>query len=209
MAFHALGVDGCRTCGSAGIGAGTALRSCRRKPLRPWSLLVGALALAGCSAPLPIAHFAGTRPALHPDRWFVGHTHSWGVFENARGDPTGTFTTEDIGTRTTDGTLVLAQTIQQSDGTVLHRTWRLKRVGAHRYTATAGPVVGIGRGEAYGRVFHWTYILRLPPGDWLHTVRFNHWMYLSDDGTHLLNRFTVRKLGIVVARASEVFAHDP
>jgi len=30
-------------------------------------------------------------------------------------------------------------------------------------------------------------------------------MYLAEDGETLLNRFTVRKLGIVVARASEVF----
>ena len=32
-----------------------------------------------------------------------------------------------------------------------------------------------------------------------------YWMYLAEDGETLLNRFTVRKLGIVVARASEVF----
>ncbi len=172
-------------------------------------LLAVLLALTSCTAPLQIAHFAGTRPVFRPDRWFVGHTTSWGVFENARGAPTSSFTTDDIGTLAPDGTLVLAQTIRQSDGTVLRRTWRIKRIGAHRYAATAGPVVGVARGTAYGRAFHWRYTLRLPPGDWLHTVQFNHWMYLSDNGAQLLNRFTVRKLGIVVARASEVFAHVP
>ena len=30
-------------------------------------------------------------------------------------------------------------------------------------------------------------------------------MYLAEDGETLLNRFTVRKLGVVVARASAVF----
>ena len=76
---------------------------------------------------------------------------------------------------------------------------------AHRYEATAGPVVGTAVGEAHGRVFHWTYTLSLPPGDWLRRVEFEHWMYLADDGETLLNRIAVRKLGVVVARASEVF----
>ena len=76
---------------------------------------------------------------------------------------------------------------------------------AHRYEATAGPVVGAAVGEAHGRTFHWAYTLSLPPGDWLRRVEFEHWMYLADDGETLLNRFTVRKLGFVVARAAEVF----
>ena len=39
-------------------------------------------------------------------------------------------------------------------------------------------------------------------------MEFEHWMYLADDGETLLNRFAVRKLGVVVARASEVFHRE-
>jgi len=173
------------------------------------ALLMGALLpLAGCDRPLTIASFEGSAPTLAPEQWFAGHTRSWGVFEDSAGQPvTGQFGTDCQGSTDPDGTLVLAQTVHLADGEVQQRTWRLRRVDAHHYEATAEPVEGIARGEAYGRAFHWTYTLRLPPGDWLHTVQFEHWMYLSDDGSQLLNRFTVSKLGIVVARASELFAH--
>ncbi len=173
-------------------------------------LLLALLPLAGCDRPLPIASFADTKPPLAPEHWFLGHSRSWGVFENRAGAPvTGQFSTDCEGHAEPDGTLVLAQTVHLADGSVQQRTWRLQRTDPHHYAATAAPVEGVAQGEAYGRAFHWTYTLHLPPGDWLHTVQFEHWMYLSDDGSQLLNRFTVRKLGIVLARASELFAHVP
>ncbi len=166
-----------------------------------------ALLAAGCGggAPLPPGRFGGAGgPALEPERFFEGRTISFGVFENRGGAPTGWFSTETEGRR--DGAaLVLDQTVRLGDGTVQRRQWRLRRLDAHRYEATAGPVVGTAVGEAHGRVFRWAYTLSLPPGDWLRRVEFEHWMYLADDGETLLNRFTVRKLGVVVARASEVF----
>ena len=172
-------------------------------------LLLGAI---GCGGDAPLAPSAfgggGGGPALEPERFFEGRTLSFGVFENAGGAPTGRFSTEATGRREGDA-LVLDQTVRLGDGSVQERQWRLRRVDAHRYEATAGPVVGIATGEAHGRVFHWTYTLALPPGDWLRRVEFEHWMYLAEDGETLLNRFTVRKLGVVVARASEVFQRAP
>lgn len=163
------------------------------------------LLAAGCGAPLaPSAFGDAGGPALAPERYFEGRTTAFGVFEDSGGAPTGRFSTESVGRREGDA-LVLDQTIRLGDGSVQQRTWRLRRVDAHRYEATAGPVVGTAVGEAHGRVFHWTYTLELEPGGWLRRVEFEHWMYLAEDGRTLLNRFTVRKLGIVVARASEVF----
>lgn len=154
------------------------------------------------------ADFAGAGgPALEPDRFFEGRVSSFGVFEGGGGAPTGRFSTESTGRRDGDA-LVLDQTVRLGDGTEQRRQWRLRRVDAHRYEATAEPVAGVAAGEAHGRVFHWTYTLSLPPGDWLRRVEFEHWMYLADDGETLLNRITVRKLGVVVARASEVFHRE-
>lgn len=169
-----------------------------------------ALAAAGCGrgGPLPpeaLRSLGG--PALEPDRYFEGRTASFGVWEDSGGAPTGRFSTEAEGRRDGDA-LVLDQTVRLDDGSVQERQWRLRRVGAHRYEATSGPVVGTAVGEAQGRTFHWTYTLSLPPGDWLRRVDFEHWMYLADDGETLLNRFTVRKLGVAVARASEVFRRE-
>lgn len=169
-------------------------------------LLLGAAVGCRGDGPLPPSAFGGPGggPALEPERWFEGRTLSFGVFENGGGAPTSRFSTEAVGRREGDA-LVLDQTVRLGDGSVQQRQWRLRRLDAHRYEATAGPVVGTAAGEAHGRVFHWTYTLSLPPGDWLRRVEFEHWMYLADDGETLLNRFTVRKLGFVVARASEVF----
>jgi hypothetical protein len=165
------------------------------------------LGVVGCGGePLPPSAFGG--PTLEPERFFEGRTVSFGLFENGGGAPTGRFSTEAVGRREGDA-LVLDQTIRLGDGSVQERQWRLRRVDAHRYEATAAPVVGTATGEAHGRVFRWRYTLSLPPGDWLRRVEFDHWMYLAEDGKTLLNRFAVRKLGFVVARASEVFQRAP
>jgi hypothetical protein len=171
--------------------------------------LAAALLCAACGGETlpPEAFRDAGGPVLEPDRYFEGRTVSFGVFEDGGGAPTGRFSVQADGRRDGDA-LVLDQTIRFGDGSVERRQWRLRRVGAHRYEATAATVPGVATGEAEGRVFHWTYTIALPPGDWLHRVEFEHWMYLADDGRTLLNRFTVRKLGIVVARASEVFHRD-
>lgn len=170
---------------------------------------LGVLLVAACDAPLQPGAFDGAGgPRLVPDRYFEGRTLSFGVFETASGAPASRFSNEGIGRREGDA-LVLDQTIRFGDGTVMERTWRMRQVSAHRYEATAGPVQGIALGEAHGRHFHWTYTIALPPGDWLHTVEFEHWMYLADDGETLVNRFAVRKLGLVVSRATEVFRRLP
>jgi Protein of unknown function (DUF3833) len=174
------------------------------------TVLLLLLGTVGCGGDAPLAPSAfgggagGGGPALEPERFFEGSTFSFGVFENAGGAPTGRFSTEATGRREGDA-LVLDQLVRLGDGSVQERQWRLRRMDAHRYEAVAGPVVGTAIGEAHGRVFHWSYTYALPPGDWLRRVEFEHWMYLAEDGETLLNRFTVRKLGIVVARASEVF----
>jgi Protein of unknown function (DUF3833) len=169
---------------------------------------IGLLLLAACGEALPPDAFGGAGPALAPERYFEGRTLSFGVFETASGAPTSRFSTASTGRREGDA-LLLDQTIRLGDGTVIERSWRLQRVSEHRYEATAGPVQGIALGEAHGRHFRWSYTIALPPGDWLHTVRFEHWMYLAEDGETLVNRFAVRKLGLVVSRATEVFRRLP
>ncbi len=189
--------------GGAGWGAGSG------GLLRHALAAAGVLLVAACGAPLPPEAFGGAGgPTLEPDRYFEGRTLSFGVFETASGAPTSQFSTEATGRREGDA-LVLDQTIRLGDGTVMQRSWRMRRVSEHGYEATAGPVQGVALGEARGRHFHWTYTIALPPGDWLRTVEFEHWMYLADDGETLVNHFAVRKLGFVVSRATEVFQRLP
>ncbi len=159
--------------------------------------------LAGCAS-VPPEHFAGTRPEFDPIKYFTGHTHSWGVFENRAGNPSKSFTTDCVG-RTDGDMLRLDQTFVYEDGSRQERHWRIRRVDAHRYEATANDVVGSGTGEAYGNAFHWEYTVALKPGNPLFNVRLRQWMYLQPDGRTVLNRGSVNSFGFEVAQVAESF----
>lgn len=161
--------------------------------------------LSGCASMQP-RDFAGTSPALDPIAFFTGRTSSTGVFEDRAGRPTKRFHTYSVG-RLEDGVLQLDQTFRYDDGTVQRRRWSIQRVGRDRFEARAGDVIGVGRGEASGSSFRWSYTVQLDSGNPLTRVHLRHWMYLHDDRT-LLNRATLRVLGVRVGSVSEVFRRD-
>lgn len=148
--------------------------------------------------------FAGERPIFDPVKFFTGHTRSTGVLENRGGAPTDRVTTETHG-RWVGDTLHLEQDLAFGSGKKQHRSWRIRRLDAHHFEATANDVVGTIRGEAYGNAFHWSFTLALSPGNPLANVRMSQWMYLQPDGETMLNHTTIRKAGIVVAQVSEQF----
>jgi hypothetical protein len=166
--------------------------------------VLAVLTLAGCGKPLPIEHFAGTTPRFDAIAFWTGHHRSWGVLENRDGAPGDTVVTDCVGTLQPDGTLHMAQTLTEGDGTVQHRDWHLKRLADGGFSATANDMVGEAHGTAAGRVFHWSWVLALSPGNSLKNVTMDQWMYLEDGGT-MLNHTTIRKFGIVVAQVSEQF----
>ena len=57
-------------------------------------------------------------------------------------------------------------------------------------------------------MFHWRWVLKGGPGKPPFDVAMDQWMYLLDDGS-MLNRTTVRKLGIILAEVTEHFARAP
>jgi hypothetical protein len=181
----------------------------RRALLAVAAAAVPAVAACGGAAPIgDLAEGAGG-PALHPEAWFEGRTRSFGVFENPFGNPTGRFAVDGTGRREADGTLVLEQRVRLEDGETFLRHWRLRPLGGGRYEASGPALRGPAEGEARGRLFRLSYVEELPPGGWLRTLRFRHWMALSEDGRTLVNRFMVSKLGLPVARATELFGRLP
>ncbi|MBA3960693.1 MAG: DUF3833 family protein [Chthoniobacterales bacterium] len=175
-----------------------------RNPLRIW-LLGAALSLAGCASfstsELSLAHEG---PALDPIAFFAGRTVSAGMIENTITGSKRRVTTETRGHR--DGnTLRLEQNLTFSDGSRQHRSWRIRKLDAHHYEATANDMVGAARGEADGNAFHWSFTLALSPGNPLANVRMSQAMFLQPGGRSLINHTTIRKLGIVVAKIDETF----
>lgn len=169
--------------------------------------LLLAINLLGCSKAMPVDGFRATTPAIDPIRFFSGHVKSWGVLEDRSGQPSDIVTTDCTGE--SDGnTLHMVQRLTIGQDTPTTRTWQMRRAGPNRYEATANDMVGTATGEASGRAFHWTWTLALSPGNDLKNVSMDQWWYLLDDGS-MLNRTTVRKLGVILIEVSEHFAHAP
>lgn len=152
--------------------------------------------------------FEEGKPIFEPERYFSGRTQSWGVFEDGKANPRKRFKSEAIGAWR-NGELALAQKFTFDDGTTQRRNWRLRRLDKHRYVATANDVVGTGTGEAHGNAFRWEYTVALQPGNPLSHVHLTQWMYLQPDGRTVMNRGTIRKLGVQVGQLSETFQRSP
>lgn len=178
-----------------------------RGRLRPPPFLCLALVLlAGCADPLPVTAFAATEPALDPVRFFTGAVRSWGVLEDRAGQPTQIVTTECQGEAERPERLHMVQHLHVGTDKESVRDWRMQRIGPGRYQATANDMVGTATGEASGRAFHWQWVLATEPGNPIKRVTLDQWWYLLDDGS-MLNRTTIRKLGVTLAEVTEHFAH--
>ena len=169
-------------------------------------LLLPALLLAGCAG-APIQTFQNERPLLKPELYFAGHAHSWGIFETPSGRPS-----EILHTQTTghwDGAdLHFEQDIEFAHGRTEHRSWLVRRLDDHHYTATGTGIIGVAHGIAYGNVFHLDFTLDAVPGNPLAHVHMSQWMYLQHDGLTLINRDTITKAGVIILEATEQFRKD-
>lgn len=172
------------------------------------ALVAASLGLGGCASLQP-QDFANSTPTFQPEAYFAGRTRSWGVFETPGGAPASQFTGDTVGRREPGGTVSFEQSVAFDDGTRLDRSWRLTRIDEHHLEATGTDVVGVVKGEIYGRVLHLAYTVRTEPGNALSTVDFEQWMYLQDDGVTVLNRSIIRKFGFVVRMATERFVRSP
>lgn len=170
-------------------------------------VVLAAMAFLGGCATKSVTAFATGRPLLLPEKYFAGHTHSWGIFESRSGQPTSTLTTATDGHWEADG-LHFEQDLVFESGKKSHRSWVIHRLDAHRYSATGTGIVGVARGEAYGNVFHLDFTLDVLPGNPLGHLHMSQWMYLQADGKTLVNRDSLTKAGVGVAQISEQFHKD-
>ena len=175
--------------------------------LRRYSLcLTGALlatALGGFAS-RQAGSFSAGRPLFEPGVYFNGPTHSWGIIESPGGEPDQVLTTQKQGHWEGD-TCHFEQDLLFEKEKGQHRSWLIRRVDAHHYTATGTGIVGDARGEAYGNVFHLEFTLDLSPGNPLAHVHMSQWMYLQPDGRTMINRDVLTKAGVVVAHITEQF----
>ncbi len=165
-------------------------------------LAVLAIGAASCERRADLPAFAGSRPLFTPETFFRGRAHSWGVIESSQGAPSRHLAVESAGAPMSDGAFRLDQTVR-IDGGSRRRTWIIRRLGEHRYTAALTDASGPVRAEAYGNLFHLRYGLKGMPG-----AVMEQWIYLQPDGGAALNEAVVRVLGVTVARIAEVIIRD-
>jgi hypothetical protein len=165
-----------------------------------------ALAHAGRAAE-PFAAVQRERPVLKLEQYFAGRTHSWGIFETRSGAPREILHTQTTG-RWRNGVLKFEQDLQFQSGKKMHRSWLIRRVDAHHYTATGTGIVGTAHATAYGNAVHLEFTLDAVPGQPLAHLHMSQWLYLMPDGVTLLNRDTLTKGGLLVTQLIEYFHKD-
>lgn len=164
------------------------------------------LALAGCKTLKP-SDFAANRPRFDILQFYTGQTGSTGLVETSDGEPFKRVKTETWG-HMEGGELYMTQDVTLENGVPERRTWRIRRLDEHHYSAWSENVIGVAKGEAWGNAFRLEYVLVLNKSNNLTHLCMTHWMTLQPDGRTMLNVVTVRKLGIVIGRITEIFRHE-
>jgi len=164
--------------------------------------LIALIIVSGCTTMKP-TDFKDNEPRLVLEKYFLGSTHAWGIFEDRFGTVRRQFTVDITGTL--DGSeLVLDERFNYSDGETDRRVWRIRRTGEHNYEGRAADVIGVAKGESYGNALNWRYDMNLKVGDRTLQVHFNDWMFLQPSNV-LLNRAKVTKFGIDIGEVTLVF----
>jgi len=172
-----------------------------------WSVLFASALMVSACASLQPEDFAGSSTHFELDRYFVGHTRSWGVFENPHGEPRRSFTCDSHGKRDAAGDVTLTQDFLFSDGRRQMRMWHIHRVDSTHWEATANDMVGVARGEGSGNAFSWEYTITLDRKNPVATVHIRQWMYQPEGTDSLMTRLVITKLGVTVFEVSEAIHH--
>ena len=165
--------------------------------------LLLAAGLSGCAPVLPPSAFESGTPEMRPEIFFAGATTSRGVLEDSAGAPTRRFHVQGSGQTLPDGSFRLDQTVIFDQKAPETRTWIMRRIDAHHYTASLTDASGPVKAEAYGDVFHLRYPMKSPAG-----AGMEQWLYLQPDGRTVVNEASIRLLGFVVAHLSERITHE-
>jgi hypothetical protein len=156
-------------------------------------LLLAALAVA--------AEPAQPQPALDPLDFFTGEVRGEGTIKVMM-KPATTMRSESRGTPDGKGGLVLEQRVHQTGKPVRISRWALRPTSKTTLTGTATDSAGPIAGKLSGNRLHLKYKTKDGLG-------FEQYMYLQADRRSVLNRITVRKWGMVVARIDETIRKLP
>jgi len=154
------------------------------------------LLLSACSG-LSVEQVVSTDEPLVIERYFAGNTRAHGILFDRSGKATRHFKVNLHGTwDESKQLLVLDEDFTFNDGEQSQRQWRITRLADGSYSGEADDVNGKAVGSQKGNTLLWRYELNVPyKGDTI-AIKFEDWMFLSDDV--LINRAVMRKFGFKV-----------
>ena len=155
--------------------------------------VAGALALSGCARAEELA-LARATPLFDVEQFFAGHSAGEATLKIVMRSPQ-PVRVRSFGHVASDGVLVLDQDVKQGDKPVTHRQWRFSRT-ASGYAGTLSDAVGPVAASVVGNTLHLQFEMK----DGMGAEQF---LYLQPDRRTVLNRMTIRKFGITVARLEE------
>lgn len=161
------------------------------------------LLLVSACAVTDVNLYKNESPKLDLEKFFIGKTDAWGIFQKRSGEVVKRFHVEIEGKRVGEE-LVLDENFTYSDGSKQQRIWRLSKSSSGSWKGKADDVKGNAEGELAGNAFKWQYVLLLPVDGTIYEMHMDDWMYLVDENT-LVNRTKMSKFGFELGEVSIFF----
>lgn len=158
--------------------------------------------LSSC-AMTDVSHYKSVKPVLDLEKYFVGTTDAWGMFQQRDGAVLKRFHVVIEGKKTADQ-LILDERFNYDDGSTQQRIWRLKKQADGSWRGAADDVKGEAIGQIAGNTLHWNYTLLLPVSGTIYEMQMDDWMYLMDDDS-MINRASMRKFGVEFGQVTLFF----
>jgi hypothetical protein len=149
-----------------------------------------------CSS-VTVDQYAANQPKLSLEHFFQGQLTAHGVVKNRGGKVIRYFNARIDASWRKDGSGVLNEQFIFDDGEHQTRVWTLIPTGGGNFTATAGDVTGVAKGQTSGNSFFMTYVLQVPFKQRVIDVAVDDRMYLVDESV-LLNESQLSKFGFNV-----------
>jgi hypothetical protein len=165
-------------------------------------LILSMLLLSSC-AMTDVNHYKDVKPVLDLEKYFIGTSDAWGMFQQRDGTVVKRFHVVLEGKKVNDQ-LVLDEKFKYDDGTTQQRIWRLTKQVDGSWKGLADDVKGEAIGKIAGNALNWRYTLLLPVDGTVYEMQMDDWMYLLDDDS-MINRASMRKFGVEVGEVTLFF----
>lgn len=165
-------------------------------------LIICTFLLASC-AMTDVNRYKDVKPVLDLEKYFIGMTDAWGMFQQRDGAVIKRFHVVLEGKKI-NNQLVLDERFTYDDGSTQQRIWRLTKQTDGSWRGAAGDIKGEAIGQIAGNALNWQYTLLLPVDGSVYEMQMDDWMYLLDDNT-MVNRASMRKFGLEFGQVTLFF----